>query len=98
MNSGLENQLYLRIEREKCWIFNGYPQDDLRIRSGQITASAAIFGNSWKVCITINVLKFSTLVACQTRPRQMGQTQSRLLLKKQSDLGLPCLLISDIQS
>ena len=40
-----------------CGNFNGYPQDDLRTRSGQITASAAIFGNSWKVCITINVLR-----------------------------------------
>ena len=54
---------YLRIEREKCWNFNGYPQDDLRTRSGQITALAPFFGNSWKVSITINVLKFSTLVA-----------------------------------
>ena len=38
------------------------------------------------------VLKFQTLVACQESPRQTGQTQIRLLLKKQSDQGLPCLL------
>ena len=32
-----------------CGNFNGYPQDDLRMKSGQITNSAAIFGNTWKV-------------------------------------------------
>ncbi|XP_078275752.1 kielin/chordin-like protein isoform X1 [Rhinoraja longicauda] len=32
-----------------CGNFNNYPQDDLRIRSGQIVSSEATFGNSWKV-------------------------------------------------
>ena len=36
--------------------------------------------------------KISNLIACQKDPRQAGQTQIRLLLKKQSDQGLPCLL------
>ena len=36
---------------------------------------------------TVKVWKFRTLVACQTR-----QTLIRLLLKKQSDQGLACLL------
>ena len=38
---------------------------------------------------TVNVLKFQTLFACL---RQTGQTQIRLLRKKQSDQDLPCLL------
>ncbi|MBN3295301.1 KCP protein, partial [Amia calva] len=32
-----------------CGNFNNYPQDDMRIRSGQIVLSEAAFGNSWKV-------------------------------------------------
>ncbi|XP_043944568.1 kielin/chordin-like protein [Protopterus annectens] len=32
-----------------CGNFNNYPQDDLRIRTGQIVISEAAFGNSWKV-------------------------------------------------
>ncbi|XP_048465930.1 kielin/chordin-like protein [Rhincodon typus] len=32
-----------------CGNFNNYPQDDMRIRSGQIVTSEATFGNSWKV-------------------------------------------------
>ncbi|XP_070188785.1 uncharacterized protein [Littorina saxatilis] len=31
-----------------CGNFNGFPQDDLRTRFGQITNSPAVFGNSWK--------------------------------------------------
>ena len=30
------------------------------------------------------------------RPRQTGQTQNRLLLKKQSDQGIPCLLFCQV--
>ncbi|XP_029472184.1 kielin/chordin-like protein [Rhinatrema bivittatum] len=32
-----------------CGNFNNYPQDDMRIRTGQIVLSEATFGNSWKV-------------------------------------------------
>ncbi|TTN17667.1 Kielin/chordin-like protein [Bagarius yarrelli] len=32
-----------------CGNFNNYPQDDMRLRNGQITSSEATFGNSWKV-------------------------------------------------
>ncbi|KAF7253755.1 Kielin/chordin-like protein, partial [Varanus komodoensis] len=32
-----------------CGNFNGYPQDDLRLRSGHLALSEAAFGNSWKV-------------------------------------------------
>uniref|UniRef100_A0A8C9W1R2 Kielin cysteine rich BMP regulator n=1 Tax=Scleropages formosus TaxID=113540 RepID=A0A8C9W1R2_SCLFO len=32
-----------------CGNFNNYPQDDMRIRTGQIVQSEAAFGNSWKV-------------------------------------------------
>ena len=39
----------------------------------------------WKL-VTVSVLKSRTPVACQTR-------QTRLFLKKQSDQGLPCLLL-----
>ena len=42
--------------------------------------------------VTVHFLKFQTLVACQKRSRQTEQTQTRLLLKKQSDQGLPCFL------
>ena len=42
--------------------------------------------------ITVNILKFRTLVACQRRSRQTGQPQIRLLPLKKSDQGLPCLL------
>ena len=41
---------------------------------------------------TINALKFRTLGCLSKRHRQTAQTQIRLLLKKQSDQGLPCLL------
>ncbi|KAF5889344.1 kielin/chordin-like protein, partial [Clarias magur] len=32
-----------------CGNFNNFPQDDMRLRNGQITSSEASFGNSWKV-------------------------------------------------
>ena len=32
-----------------CGNFNGFPQDDLRTKSGHITNSPATFGNSWKI-------------------------------------------------
>ncbi|KAL4659485.1 kielin/chordin-like protein [Arapaima gigas] len=32
-----------------CGNFNNYPQDDMRIRTGQVVQSEAAFGNSWKV-------------------------------------------------
>ncbi|XP_002738062.1 kielin/chordin-like protein [Saccoglossus kowalevskii] len=32
-----------------CGNFNSYPQDDLKMRSGQIVTDVAKFGNSWKV-------------------------------------------------
>uniref|UniRef100_A0A8D0GN55 Kielin cysteine rich BMP regulator n=1 Tax=Sphenodon punctatus TaxID=8508 RepID=A0A8D0GN55_SPHPU len=32
-----------------CGNFNSFPQDDLRLRSGQLATSEAAFGNSWKV-------------------------------------------------
>ncbi|XP_078582340.1 kielin/chordin-like protein isoform X1 [Branchiostoma floridae x Branchiostoma japonicum] len=32
-----------------CGNFNNFPQDDMRLRNGQITNSASVFGNSWKV-------------------------------------------------
>ena len=41
---------------------------------------------------TVNVLKFQTLIACRKGLRQTVQNQIRLLPKKQSDQGLPCLL------
>ena len=41
---------------------------------------------------TVNVLEFQTLVGYIKRPRQTVQTQTRVLLKKQSDQGLLCLL------
>ena len=41
---------------------------------------------------TVGVQKLEALVFSQKRHRETGQTQIRLLLKKQSDLGLPCLL------
>lgn len=32
-----------------CGNFNGFPQDDLKTRSGHVTNSPAVFGNTWKV-------------------------------------------------
>ncbi|KAG9345614.1 hypothetical protein JZ751_008758, partial [Albula glossodonta] len=32
-----------------CGNFNNYPQDDMRLRTGQTVKSEAAFGNSWKV-------------------------------------------------
>ncbi|XP_035381615.1 kielin/chordin-like protein isoform X1 [Electrophorus electricus] len=32
-----------------CGNFNNYPQDDMRLRNGQISSSEAAFGNNWKV-------------------------------------------------
>ncbi|XP_056333779.1 kielin/chordin-like protein [Danio aesculapii] len=32
-----------------CGNFNNYPQDDMKLRTGQIATSEAAFGNSWKV-------------------------------------------------
>ncbi|KAL5011079.1 hypothetical protein ScPMuIL_013384, partial [Solemya velum] len=31
-----------------CGNFNGFPQDDLKTRSGHVTNSPAVFGNTWK--------------------------------------------------
>ena len=41
---------------------------------------------------TVDVLKFQTLISYPKQSRQTAQTQIRLLLKKQSDLGHHCLL------
>ena len=41
----------------------------------------------------INVLKFCNTSCPPKKPRQTRQTQIRLLLEKQSDQCLPCLLI-----
>uniref|UniRef100_A0A8C4SRN7 Kielin cysteine rich BMP regulator n=1 Tax=Erpetoichthys calabaricus TaxID=27687 RepID=A0A8C4SRN7_ERPCA len=38
-----------------CGNFNNYPQDDMRIRTGQIVLSEAAFGNNWKVKNVTNV-------------------------------------------
>lgn len=32
-----------------CGNFNNYPQDDMKLRNGQIAKSEADFGNNWKV-------------------------------------------------
>lgn len=40
---------YARKTCGLCGNFNGYPQDDLRTRAGQLASSVAVFGNSWKV-------------------------------------------------
>ncbi|KAK3098630.1 hypothetical protein FSP39_021386 [Pinctada imbricata] len=37
-----------------CGNFNAFPQDDLRTRSGVITNSPSVFGNSWKAPIQNN--------------------------------------------
>lgn len=37
-----------------CGNFNNFPQDDMRLRNGQITSSEATFGNSWKVGGAVN--------------------------------------------
>ena len=42
------------------------------------------------------VLKFRTVACLLKKPRQTGQTWIRLLLKKQSDQGLPCLLFGQV--
>ena len=47
----------------------------------------------YKSILTIvDVLKFQTLIACQIKVLEKLQNQIRLLLKKQSDQCLPCLL------
>ncbi|XP_014676004.1 PREDICTED: kielin/chordin-like protein [Priapulus caudatus] len=40
---------YMRKMCGLCGNYNSYPPDDLRMRSGDLTTSAAVFGNSWKV-------------------------------------------------
>ena len=47
-------------------------------------------GGGTKSKVMVNILELQTLVACH--PRQSGQTQISLLLKKQSDLGIHCPL------
>ena len=42
----------------------------------------------------VGVLRVRPVIVCKKRPTQIGKTQIRLLLKKQSDQGLPCLLFS----
>ena len=51
-----------------------------------------------RVKTMVDALKFQTLVVNQKRLRQTAQTQIRLLLKKQSDQGLPCLLFKQVFS
>ena len=41
----------------------------------------------------VNALKFEHYRSMPKMPRPTGQTQIRLLLQKQSDQGLPCLLL-----
>ena len=56
-------------------------------------SEVSTFGSARKEFLSmVNVLKYQTLVACKKGPRQTVQTQIRLLLKKQSDQGLFCLL------
>ncbi|XP_033628595.1 kielin/chordin-like protein [Asterias rubens] len=40
---------YARETCGMCGNFNTYPQDDLKMRNGQMASSDASFGNSWKV-------------------------------------------------
>ena len=54
-----------------------------------IASDIEVIDEQW---VTVNVLKFLTLVAGQKRIRQTVQTQIKLLLKRQSDQGLPSLL------
>ena len=55
-----------------------------------LTGARSSFCNEDKVYM-VYALKLNA--SClPKRPRQTGQTQIRLLLKKQSDQGLPCLL------
>ena len=44
---------------------------------------------------TVNVKKFRTLDVCKKKTRQTAQTQIRVVLKKQSDQGLLCLLFRE---
>ena len=46
--------------------------------------------------LMVDVIKFRTLVAYKKRHRQTVQTQIRLLLKKQSDQGLPFAILTII--
>ena len=47
---------------------------------------------SWICIIYRKCSKISNTSCLPNRPRQIAQTQIRLLLKKQADQGLPCLL------
>ena len=62
-----------------------------------VTGRCMVYSNIPKFGMKINyvydkVSKISKTSCLPKRPRQTEQTQIRLLLKKQSDQGLPCLL------
>ena len=46
--------------------------------------------------LIVNVLNFQTLQQPAKRPRQTDQTEIRLLMRKQCDQGLHCLLFRQI--
>ena len=53
---------------------------------------SSIFFQCMKLSVCGKCSKISNTSCLPKRRRQTGQTQIRLLLKKQSDQGLPCLL------
>ena len=57
--------------------------------TAQVVTIAIMAANFLKNCKFSKISNTSYLLK---GPRQTGQTQIRLLLKKQSDQGLPCLL------
>ncbi|XP_035826566.1 uncharacterized protein LOC101845560 [Aplysia californica] len=67
-----------------CGNFNGFPQDDLRTKSGQITNSPATFGNSWKTKeqsggACVDAKDINPCVAAGYRIRKQATTRCAIL-------------------
>ena len=73
-----------------CWLVFKASNQTNRILCERFFLTFSLI--EFRITYRVNVLKFQTLVACQKMPRQRVQIMIRLLLKKQSDQDLPCLL------
>ena len=69
--------------QKKIFVWNNRPKGPIKLAITMFSRTEREYDKCSKILNTHCLPK---------RPRQIGQTQSRLLLKKQSDQGLPYLL------
>ncbi|XP_023238974.1 uncharacterized protein LOC111637659 [Centruroides sculpturatus] len=73
-----------------CGNFNSFSEDDMRLRSGQISSSAAVFGNSWKSTDQTSCVDVEDFDPCNVggyRARKIANTRCAIL---KGPLFAPC--------